>query len=222
MATHSSVLAWRIPGTGSLVGCHLWGHTESDTTEATQQQQQHCHPNAPVQRPAIYNTFCPKEHPASFICHVRLLTSHSDLLLHLPPLSHCSLILKKPRNNCISSHLKDCSSLCVFVYVTLLPWVKSYHRLQKDYSHFLTKSYQILPLLCSYTAIFILLQQKSITGREVGGRFKREVTYVYLWLIHVDVCQKPLQCYKVIIIQLKIKFKKISNKDLLQSVGNIY
>jgi len=34
MATHSSVLAWRIPGTGSLVGCRLWGHTESDTTEA--------------------------------------------------------------------------------------------------------------------------------------------------------------------------------------------
>ena len=39
MATHSSVLAWRIPGTGSLVGCRLWGRTESDTTEATQQQQ---------------------------------------------------------------------------------------------------------------------------------------------------------------------------------------
>ena len=35
MATHSSVLAWRIPGLGSLVGCRLWGHTESDTTEAT-------------------------------------------------------------------------------------------------------------------------------------------------------------------------------------------
>ena len=35
MAAHSSVLAWRIPGTGSLVGCHLWGYTESDTTEAT-------------------------------------------------------------------------------------------------------------------------------------------------------------------------------------------
>ena len=40
MATHSSVLAWRIPGTGSLVGCRLWGCTESDTTEATWQQQQ--------------------------------------------------------------------------------------------------------------------------------------------------------------------------------------
>jgi len=27
-------------GHGSLVGCHLWGCTESDTTEATLQQQQ--------------------------------------------------------------------------------------------------------------------------------------------------------------------------------------
>ena len=34
-ATHSSVLAWRIPGMGSLVGCRLWGRTELDTTEAT-------------------------------------------------------------------------------------------------------------------------------------------------------------------------------------------
>ena len=43
MATHSGVLAWRISGTGSLVGCHLWGRTESDTTKATQQQQQQQH-----------------------------------------------------------------------------------------------------------------------------------------------------------------------------------
>ena len=28
-------------GQGSLVGCRLWGRTELDTTEATQQQQQH-------------------------------------------------------------------------------------------------------------------------------------------------------------------------------------
>ena len=37
MAAHSSALAWRIPGTGSLLGCRLWGRTESDTTEATLQ-----------------------------------------------------------------------------------------------------------------------------------------------------------------------------------------
>ena len=35
MATHSSVLAWRIPGQGSLVGCRLWGHTVLDTTDVT-------------------------------------------------------------------------------------------------------------------------------------------------------------------------------------------
>ena len=84
MATHSSILAWRIPlteepggllsmgshrvghdcsnlacmhwrrkwqptpvflpgesqGWRNLVGCYLWGHTELDTTEVTQQQQQ--------------------------------------------------------------------------------------------------------------------------------------------------------------------------------------
>ena len=32
MATHSSVLAWRIPGMGEPGGCRLWGLTESDTT----------------------------------------------------------------------------------------------------------------------------------------------------------------------------------------------
>ena len=35
MAAHSSVLAWRIPGMGNVVGCRLWGRTESDTTEVT-------------------------------------------------------------------------------------------------------------------------------------------------------------------------------------------
>ena len=35
MATHSSILAWRIPVRGSLVGCRLWGRAELDTTEAT-------------------------------------------------------------------------------------------------------------------------------------------------------------------------------------------
>ena len=40
MATHSSVLAWRIPGTGEPGGMPYWGRTESDTTEVTQQQQQ--------------------------------------------------------------------------------------------------------------------------------------------------------------------------------------
>ena len=33
MATHSSILAWRIPWREELVGCSPWDHRESDTTE---------------------------------------------------------------------------------------------------------------------------------------------------------------------------------------------
>ena len=34
MATHSSLLAWRIPWTEESGGLRLWGRTELDTTEA--------------------------------------------------------------------------------------------------------------------------------------------------------------------------------------------
>ena len=39
MATHSSVLSWRIPGTAEPGELPLWGCTESDTTEATQKKK---------------------------------------------------------------------------------------------------------------------------------------------------------------------------------------
>ena len=42
----------------------------------------------------------------------------------------------------------------------------------------------------------------GVMGREVGGRFKREGTYVYLCLIHVDVWQKPTQFCKAFIPQI--------------------
>ena len=35
MATHSMFLPGESQGRGSLVGCRLWGRTESDTTEVT-------------------------------------------------------------------------------------------------------------------------------------------------------------------------------------------
>ena len=42
-------------------------------------------------------------------------------------------------------------------------------------------------------------------GWEMGRRFKKEGTYVYLSLIHVYVWQKPTQHFKAIILELKIK-----------------
>ena len=53
-------------------------------------------------------------------------------------------------------------------------------------------------------------------GEEVGGRFKREGTYVYLWLIHVDIWQKPTQYCKAIILLLKIK------KNSKKTYGEIF
>ena len=38
-------------------------------------------------------------------------------------------------------------------------------------------------------------------GKEIGGSFKREGTYVDLWLIHVEVWQKTTKSYKAIILQ---------------------
>ena len=45
--------------------------------------------------------------------------------------------------------------------------------------------------------------ERDGTGWEVGGRFKREGTHVSLWLIPIDVRQKPTQHCKAIILQLK-------------------
>ena len=65
---------------------------------------------------------------------------------------------------------------------------------------------ELKPLLCD--------NQGGGKEWEVGGRFQWKGKYVYLWLIRVDVWQKPTQFCKVIIIQLKInKFlKKLSKK----------
>ena len=52
---------------------------------------------------------------------------------------------------------------------------------------------------------------KECDGEEIGWRYKREGTYVSPWLIHADVWQKPSQCCREIIFQLKIKLR---NKTL--------
>ena len=44
-------------------------------------------------------------------------------------------------------------------------------------------------------------------GREVGERFKREGTYIHIWLTHFDVCQTTTKFCKAII--LKILFSPI-------------
>ena len=46
----------------------------------------------------------------------------------------------------------------------------------------------------------------------MGGKFKREGTHGYLWLIDVDVRQKSTKFCKAIILQLKISKLKKKNQ----------
>ena len=57
-------------------------------------------------------------------------------------------------------------------------------------------------------------------GWEVGGRLSREGTYVDLWLVHVDVWQKPTQCWKTIILQSKLNLKKV--RKLVRGIPSVY
>ena len=53
-------------------------------------------------------------------------------------------------------------------------------------------------------------------GSEMGQQFRREGTYLYLWLIHVDIEQKPIQYCKAIILQLKVNTLKKKKKNAFQ------
>ena len=49
----------------------------------------------------------------------------------------------------------------------------------------------------------MVLYDNAETWTEVGGRFKREGIHVHLWLIHVDVWEKPTKYCKAVFFQLK-------------------
>ena len=48
--------------------------------------------------------------------------------------------------------------------------------------------------------------------RRAGRGIQERGTYVYLWLIHVNVWQRPTQNYKSIILQLKKEKEKLLEK----------
>ena len=57
-------------------------------------------------------------------------------------------------------------------------------------------------------------------GWEVGREVQEGGTCVYLWLIHVDGWQKPVQYGKAIILQLKINKSKETITHVGMDVGN--
>ena len=68
MATHSSILPWRIPWTEDLAGYSLWGRRELDTSEATE----HVHGQP---EDALVRTVCEPE--GKDISSAQLTTCHA-------------------------------------------------------------------------------------------------------------------------------------------------
>ena len=69
-----------------------------------------------------------------------------------------------------------------------------------------------------------LYQPRGMGWEGDGWEVQREGTYVYLWLIHVDVWQETAKFCKEIILQLKNKLinKKSSSVQLLHSLCHLY
>ena len=63
VATHSSILVWRIPWTEELGQLQSMGSEESDTTEMTQYRQQHASLLCPLS-PRVCSNLCPLDHYA--------------------------------------------------------------------------------------------------------------------------------------------------------------
>ena len=113
MATHSSVLAWRIPGTEGLVGCHLWGHTESDTTEATQQQQQQA---------CVYFKFMSMKTRKLGVCFAVKMSSSflpAELMLVFAPKFCISLNLQTQSFNGSEKQVTHCNFERLFIFPDL-------------------------------------------------------------------------------------------------------
>ena len=87
------------------------------------------------------------------------------------------------------------------------------HPLRMDHqllSPFISPSPSFPSAICKMDSQWNLLYDSgnlhwgSVTIYRVGRRFKKKRTYIYLWVIHVDVWQKLNQYCKTIILQLKI------------------
>ena len=78
----------------SLVGCCLWGRTESDTTEVTQQQQQH----SKVEWQTLHNSIQNISRILSVYIHKLILNFYRNLGTRIPK------IIFKRRRNLVGSH----------------------------------------------------------------------------------------------------------------------
>ena len=133
-------------GRRSLVGCRLWGRTESDTTEATQQQQQqgasrvHADKLHIQKLPIFFISFCLMSCRLPYICKVS--TSHvwqsfSSVLRIIPIVKVLSHILFLSFLISFFSSFVNCESMITYLQETWIIQNKVAYNSTIYYNYFL-------------------------------------------------------------------------------------
>ena len=74
--------------------------------------------------------------------------------------------------------------------------------------------------LCMFEIIYEMMKKTEI---QIVVKTERERTYVYLWLIHVDVWQRPKQYCRALVLQLKKnKMQKKRPKEQYDCTSNFH
>ena len=174
MATHSSILAWRIPGIGEPGLWGLWGHTGSHTTEVTWQQQfKDVHAHTQFQVLTLTNlgpSFPKSQSPSSFLCmdtslpiYIVLTSGHRhsvNLALTSPEDAACVLYvitccLNKYQVRLCNFTARDFGWECIFVKI-------AYSIVASHISHFYSQAPKGRPWIMTsnpcHTQTFLVFQ----------------------------------------------------------------
>ena len=153
MATHSSVLAWRIPGTGSLMGLpsmglHRVGHDWSDLAAAAA---------APKTKQRICKAF--KIHTKLFMCALPTLCQTTET--SIPP----------THQSCFHIIVGFCTNSSIFSK-RLLPLAKSWPFFQTQVGcHFYRKSSLVTPSFFFFYCLFIYMVALGLSCDTQDPRF---------------------------------------------------
>ena len=179
MATHSSILAWRIPWTEEPAGLQSMasqrvGHDWIDLA------QQHA-----LSFPSSFSpfTFPMRGYLEEWVWKVKSMVKFGVWVMNGE--NHCRWLLRSPPLLTLNTLVKvGCMERGNTIYKIDSQWEIAVWLREFKQGH------------CN--------NLEGWDGEGGGRGIQREGTYVHLWLIHVDVGQKPTESCKAIILQWKI------------------
>ena len=187
-------------------------------------ESQHARPPCPSPTPGVHSNSCPSSpwcHPAIsssvvpfFSCppSIRVFSNESTLHMRWPKYWSFSFsIIPSKENPGLISFRMDWLDLLVIWYLSFSVWLTSLCMIGSRFTQLIRTDSKWEFAVCLRElkqGLSTNLEGWDGSGWGMTGRFKREGTYVYLWLIHVEVWQKTTKFCKAIIQLKKTKTKK--------------